>query len=186
MKSYNIIYPDPPWKYSDKAADGRRGAEFKYPCLALSELIHFQVNGRLVYDIAAENSACFMWTTGPMMPDALKLLATWGFAYKNIAFTWVKTTKTGKEWHTGMGHYTRSNPEYVLLGTRGKMADKRICKSVQSVIKAPIGKHSAKPPETRDRIVRLFGDVPRIELFARERVEGWDAHGLEIEDVALH
>lgn len=177
---FNVIYADPPWKYRDKANAGKRGAEFKYPCLSLPELIDFQVNGRCVYDIAAEDSACFLWTTGPMMPDALKLLASWGFAYKNVSFNWVKTTKTGKEWHWGMGYYTRSNPEYVLLGIRGRMADKRVSKSVHSVVKAPIGKHSAKPALVRDRIVELFGDIPRIELFARERVKGWSAHGLEL------
>lgn len=184
-KKFSVIYADPPWKYRDKANAGKRGAEFKYPCLTLSELVHFQVDGCCVYDIAADNSACFMWTTGPMMPDAIRLLEYWGFVYKNVAFTWVKTTKTGKEWHMGMGYYTRSNPEYVLLGIRGRMADKRICKSVHSVVKEPIGRHSAKPAKVRNRIVELFGDIPRIELFARQQVKGWESHGLELKAAPL-
>ena len=180
LEKYQVIYVDPPWKYKDKANAGKRGAEFKYPCLSLPELISFEANGYTVYDMSAEDSACFMWTTGPMMPDAFKLLASWGFAYKNIVFTWVKTTKTGKEWHMGMGHYTRSNPEFVLLGVRGRMADKRVCRSVHSVVKEPIGRHSAKPATIRNRIVELFGDIPRIELFARDRVPGWHADGLDL------
>ncbi|KKN05272.1 hypothetical protein LCGC14_1089160 [marine sediment metagenome] len=77
-KKFSVIYADPPWKYSDKQSAGNRGAEFKYPCMTIAELIHFRVDGRCVYDLAAENSVCFLWTTGPMMPEALKLLASWG------------------------------------------------------------------------------------------------------------
>ncbi|KKL70157.1 hypothetical protein LCGC14_2107720 [marine sediment metagenome] len=174
---YQIIYADPPWAYRDKAASGKRGASFKYDCLTVEDIGTFEIDGLHVSQIAAKNSALFLWSTGPMMKEARWVMGAWGFAYKNIAFTWVKRTKHDKL-HWGMGNYTRSNPEFCLLGIRGKM--KRQSASVHSIIEAPVGKHSAKPPEARDRIVRLFGDLPRIELFARERALGWDADGLEL------
>lgn len=177
---YQIIYADPPWSYKDKAAAGKRGAAFKYDCLSFDEILCFELNGLSVRRIGSTDAALFLWSTGPMMAEARLIMEGWGFAYKNIAFTWVKRTKHGKL-HWGMGNYTRSNPEFCLLGIRGKM--KRLSASVHSIIEAPVGKHSAKPPETRDRIVRLFGDLPRIELFARERCPGWDADGLELEVV---
>lgn len=174
---YKIIYADPPWKYRDKQTAGKRGAEFKYKCLSTEDLAVFEVGGATVSNLAAENGALFLWSTGPMIRVALVVMTMWGFTYKNVAFTWVKRTKHDKL-HWGMGSYTRANPEYCLLGIRGKM--KVVSHSVHSIVEAPVGKHSAKPPEVRERIVELFGDVPRIELFARERVDGWDADGLEL------
>ena len=78
-----------------------------------------------------------------------------------------------------LGHYTRGNTEDCFLGLRGRMVRKSA--KVRQLIEAPRGKHSAKPPETRDRIVQLFGDLPRIELFAREKTDGWDVWGNEVE-----
>ena len=78
----------------------------------------------------------------------------------------------------GLGFWTRSNPEICLLAVKGK--PKRVSASVHSVIQAPIEQHSKKPAETRDRIVQLMGDVPRVELFARQTAEGWDCWGNEV------
>lgn len=175
---YKIIYADPPWKYRDKQTAGKRGASFKYDCMSVEDIANFQVDGAAVSWLAPENAACFLWAPGPFMSEALFVMRYWGFTYKNIGFTWAKRTKHGK-WHMGMGHYTRANCEFCLLGLRGTL--KVQSHSVRSLIEAEVGEHSAKPPETRDRIVQLFGDLPRIELFARERVEGWDADGLELD-----
>jgi N6-adenosine-specific RNA methylase IME4 len=132
-----------------------------------------------VQNISDEDCALFMWTTAPQMPAALDLMQEWGFQYKTIAFTWVKHyAKSGKlAW--GMGNYTRANPEFVLLGIKGK--PQRVDAGVHSVINAPRGAHSAKPHIVNDRIVRLLGDVPRAELFARHPIEGWDVWGDEVE-----
>lgn len=182
---YDIIYADPPWWYNDKQVAGKRGAGFKYSCMKLEDLIRIEVNGRRVPDIASDNSACFMWVTGPQMPIGLALMSAWGFQFKNIAFTWVKTTeKTRKEWAWGMGFYTRSNPEFVLLGIRGRVARMVQSHGVHSVVKAPVMEHSRKPDMVRDRIVELLGDRPRIELFARQKHEGWNAHGNQLPKVA--
>ena len=79
----------------------------------------------------------------------------------------------------GMGYYTRANAEYCLLATKGKILERK-SRSVSSVIISHLEQHSKKPAETRERIVELFGDRPRIELFARQYADGWDCWGNEV------
>lgn len=79
----------------------------------------------------------------------------------------------------GMGYYTRANAEYCLLATKGKNLERK-SHAVHSVIMSHIEEHSKKPHEVRERIVELFGDLPRIELFAREHAKGWDCWGNEV------
>jgi N6-adenosine-specific RNA methylase IME4 len=141
--------------------------------------------------VAAENCALLMWAIWPRLPDALEVMRAWGFAFKTCAFVWVKANKaeaTGqmvmlaegaKSDFVGMGMWTRSNTEFCLLGVKGKPT--RASASVRQVIYEPLRRHSEKPNEARRRIVELFGDVPRVELFARERVQGWEAWGNEVE-----
>lgn len=106
------------------------------------------------------------------------MIDAWGFVYKTIAFAWVKENKKSGGLFWGLGNWTRSNVEVCLLATKGK--PKRINAGVHSVVMSPIGRHSEKPSEVRDRIVKLCGDVPRIELFARQEAEGWDCWGNEV------
>jgi site-specific DNA-methyltransferase (adenine-specific) len=120
-----------------------------------------------------------MWATYPKLADALKVISSWGFIYKTVSFTWVKKNPSGVGWKFGLGYWTRGNPEICLLATRGKPS--RVDNSVPNLLIAPVGNHSAKPPAVRDRIVQLMGDVPRIELFAREQAIGWKALGDEID-----
>lgn len=129
--------------------------------------------------IAADDSILFMWATFPNLQPALDVIASWGFKYKTIGFNWVKLNKKSATPFIGVGHYTRSNSEVCLIGTRGQPTI--VSHSVSSVILSPIREHSRKPDEARDRIVQLCGDVPRIELFSRERVEGWHAWGDEVD-----
>ena len=170
---YNVIYADVPWSYSDKACAGKRGVEFKYPCMNISEIKDLHVN-----NIANENCALFLWCTWPQMPQGLDVIKAWGFKYKTIGFVWVKRNKRTKSLFWGMGHYSRANTEFCLLGIKGRM--KRMSAGVHSVIDTSIEKHSQKPAIVRDKIVELFGDIPRIELFAREVLKGWDAIGVDI------
>lgn len=172
MDKFNVLYLDPPWAYNDRA--GKRGADKRYAVLTTKELMLMRIG-----DLGAKNCACFMWVTGPFLPDGIRLLKAWGFKYKNAAFVWVKTNKKSGTPFIGMGHYTRSNAEFVLLGMRGKL--ERASKSVPSIIMEPRKKHSAKPAETRERIVELFGDIPRLELFARDLCPGWEQTGLELD-----
>ena len=124
----------------------------------------------------ADTYVLFLWATAPLIPEALFTMKSWGFEYKTIAFTWIKKNKKNKDTNFwGMGSWTRSNPEYCLLGVKGK--PKSVSHSVHSVIESPIEEHSKKPNIIRDKIVELCGDIKRIELFSRQKVKGWDSVG---------
>ncbi len=172
-KKYNIIYADPPWSYNDKCNAGNRGAEYKYPCMEVEDIKKLPVN-----EISEDDCILFVWATFPMLQDGLDTIKAWGFTYKTLGFNWVKRNKKNPSWFWGMGNWTRSNPEVCLIGIKGK--PKRISARIHSVIDTPIEGHSKKPNETRKRIVDLCGDIPRIELFARQSVDGWDCWGNEV------
>jgi len=168
---YNIIYADPAWKYNDKASAGNRGACYKYNVMDLEEI------KKLPIQEIADNDCClFIWVTMPHLNLVFDVIASWGFKYKTCAFVWVKKTKNNKDF-IGMGRWTRANAELCLLATKGK--PKRVNASIKQVVYAPIREHSRKPDIIRKLIVDLVGDLPRIELFARQRFEGWDVCGNE-------
>jgi len=204
---YDIIYCDIPWKFSCYSEKGEgRSAANHYPTLDLES-----VKALPVKDIASDNSALFMWGCNSMPPEALEVMKAWGFQYKTVAFTWVKTNKKATDtlfW--GLGFHSRQNSEFCLLGTRGH--PKRISKSVHSVvwdhepdsfpeydslpesIVCPITRHSAKPLAVRDRIVELLGPLPRVELFARPSPDlefkdgiqdGWRLVGNEVDGLDI-
>lgn len=179
MRKYNIIYADPCWQYNDRRLirkDGKKpkfgiGAVNHYETMSTQEICRMPVR-----KIAADNAALFLWVTMPRLPAGLKVMSSWGFEYKTNAFTWIKTNKNGSPFF-GIGYYTRSNAEICILGLKGKL--KPVSHSVHSVIMEPKREHSRKPDTARDRIVELFGDLPRVELFARSKHKGWDTHGNE-------
>lgn len=115
-----------------------------------------------------------------MLREAFEVIEAWGFTYKTVAFNWVKLNKSGAGLFWGLGNWTRSNSEICLLATKGK--PKRISASVHSVIETPVQRHSQKPAEARERIEALMGDVPKIELFARNTAPGWASWGNEVPD----
>jgi len=172
-KKYQIIYADPAWSYKDKALAGNRGAGCKYDVMSIDDIKNLPVGG-----IAAENCILFMWVTMPKLNECFEVIKAWGFEYKTVAFTWVKLNKKSGTPFMGMGRWTRANAELCLIATKGKPS--RISASVHSIVMTPIEAHSKKPDEVRKRIVQLIGDIPRVELFAREKVEGWDSWGNEI------
>lgn len=131
-----------------------------------------------VEKITDENCILFLWVTFPCLLEGLKTMKAWGFQYKTCGFTWVKRNRKSDNWFFGLGYWTRANAELCLIGTKGKI--KRISKSVSQIIDTHIEEHSKKPEVVRDRIVELVGDLPRIELFARQKVEGWDSWGNEL------
>ena len=171
-KKYNIIYADPPWLYW---AGGKKNATKHYNCMKAEEIYEM---GDTIKKIADENSVLFIWVTFPCLLEAIQTIKSWGFKYSTIGFTWVKKNKKSDSWFWGLGNWTRANAEICLIATKGK--PQRISKRVHSVIDARIREHSRKPDEARERIVELMGDLPRIELFARQHVEGWDCWGTEV------
>ena len=107
------------------------------------------------------------------------MIKAWGFEYKSVAFVWLKLNKSGKGWFYGLGFWTRGNAEICLLATKGH--PKRKSNRVHQFIISPLRGHSQKPDEARDKIIELVGDLPRVELFAREKTDGWDAWGNEVD-----
>jgi N6-adenosine-specific RNA methylase IME4 len=133
-----------------------------------------------VAPLAADACVLFLWGTWPHLPAALAVIDAWGFTYKTGAFDWIKQNSDGTGLHTGMGYWTRSNSEFVLLATKGEPM--RLAADVHQVVMAPVGEHSAKPEEVRCRIERLVAG-PYLELFARRVVPGWTCWGNEISRV---
>lgn len=169
-RKYNIIYADPPWSYNDKSCIG---SVQDYDTLSLEDIKNLPVQ-----DITADDTILFLWATYPLLKEALDVIESWGFNYKGIAFQWIKlNSKNGKPFF-GLGRWTRGNTEPCLLATKGK--PKRNSNKVFQLIHSPVKNHSAKPNVVRDKIVELAGPLPRIELFSRDIVEGWDSWGNEV------
>ncbi len=172
MQKYSIIYADPPWAYRCGHIKGA-GCNH-YPVMPLDDICSLPVA-----DIAADDCILFLWTTFPKMYEAIDVINSWGFEYKTVAFVWIKRTKTDSGWFTGLGYWTRSNAEICLLATKGKPI--RFSKAVHQLVISPVEEHSKKPDIVRDKIVELAGNLPRIELFARQKALGWDSWGNEVE-----
>jgi len=185
--SYKILYADPPWQYNDSKGNDPKMGGITYDTMPTEKICELPVSG-----LAAKNAALFMWATWPMLEEAFKVIEAWGFQYKNAAFVWVKQNPRGSHpelfevpaesrfnLYCGLGHYTRGNTEPCLLALRGSMERKDA--TVRQPIIHPVMKHSRKPSETRNRIVRLFGGLSRVELFAREAPKGWDVWGNEVD-----
>lgn len=171
-KKYKIIYADPPWAYRDRR-NKFGGAKDHYKTMTLSEVKQLPVK-----EITDENCMLFLWVTFPNLKEGLEVVEAWGFTYKTLGFSWIKINKNNKKPCWGMGYYTKSNCEVCLIGVKGKPI--KVSDKVSSVIIHPRGKHSKKPDIVRDKIVELCGDIPRIEMFARETCKGWDSWGDEV------
>jgi site-specific DNA-methyltransferase (adenine-specific) len=180
LKKYKIIYADPPYKYTNTVYQdkGRKSRDLKeqYPTMSISEIKSLPIE-----NISDSDCALFMWITDFHLPYAFELFEKWGFKYRTIAFVWKKITKNGKTC-ANLGAWTMKNTEICLLATKGNMFDKRIAKNIFQIVEAVRTKHSKKPIEVIERIEKLFGDLPRIELFCRYKRKGWDAWGNEVKN----
>ena len=170
-KKYNIIYADPPWQYARSKVQG--AAEKHYRTMSVDDICQLPIA-----EICCKDCILFMWATFPQLREALQVIKAWGFDYKSVAFVWLKQNKSGIGWFYGLGFWTRGNAEICLLATKGQ--PKRKSAKVHQFIISPLRGHSQKPDEARDKIVELVGDLPRVELFAREKAEGWDTWGNEV------
>ncbi len=175
QKKYGLIYADPPWHYKVYSKKGMgRSAESHYPTMNIED-----IKALPVADLADKDCALFLWVTFPCLLEGIEVLKAWGFEYKTTAFVWVKQNRKADSLFWGMGYWTRSNVEICLLGTKGR--PKRADAGIHQVVISHIEEHSKKPQEVHNRIMKLMGDVPRIELFARRKTEGFDVWGNEVE-----
>jgi len=184
-KKYQIIYADPAWKYNFGETSSRF-VNKKYTVMEKEEIMELPVK-----DISDDNCVLLLWVTFPKLNWSFDIFKYWNFEYKTCAFVWIKTNKNFCvnqrsflpsdcfDTFTGLGYYTRSNAEICLLGTKGKPPERK-CHNINQVVYEPVQEHSKKPSIVRKHIVSLFGDLPRIELFARQKTEGWDVWGNEV------
>ena len=171
-KKYNIIYADPPWHFKHWNED-KVTRKVPYDVMSREEILDLDLDS-----ITEDDCILFLWATYPKLLDAIETIKAWGFEYKTVAFTWVKRNKKSDSWFWGLGYWTRANAELCLLATKGK--PKRVSAGVHQIIDSRIQEHSKKPDVAREKIVELMGDLPRIELFARQTAEGWDSWGNEV------
>ena len=164
-KKYSIIYADPAWQYK---RNGGKSAESKYDVMSTEDIKNLNVN-----DIAEDNSHLYLWVTNPFISEGLEVCKSWGFEYKTL-LTWVKTYKDGSP-VMGMGYYFRGATEHIIFGVKGK----KLCnnRNTKNIFFNMQRQHSQKPNYAKDMIINCSGDLPRIELFAREETEGWDCWG---------
>lgn len=194
---FGVILADPPWRFktwnkatavkrraspvknNPKRVAGGGSSSIYYNTMPFEELAALPVRA-----VAADNCCLFLWTSWPMIEDALSLLRVWGFTYKTCAFDWMKAHagqidmfRDDADALMGMGYWTRANTEPCLLATRGK--PKRKTADVRMGVIEPRREHSRKPDCVHGRIERLV-DGPYLELFARTARPGWSVWGDEV------
>ena len=184
QKKYEIIYADPPWRYYNDLTckknpttvteNGHRMPP--YPMLSSKDIRSINVQ-----NISEKNCFLFIWTTDYHLDKCLKVIEDWGFTYKTVAFSWQKFNKQGNPVCFTGAYTLKSGIENCLLATRGNIKGWVQDKTVRALIQSQRTEHSQKPEEARKRIERLLGDRPRVELFARQKHEGWDTIGNEID-----
>lgn len=170
---YDIIYADPPWQYENEQDNNTSRGGFEYPSMSTSQLCELSVGS-----IAANDSLLFIWVTMPKLAEVFTVISAWGFKYTTCAFDWIKVNKNDGRLYSGLGSWTAGNNELCLLAKRG--SPKRVNKKVKQAHKYPVLDHSVKPDLFRNEIVKLMGDTPKIELFARRKVEKWSSWGNQI------
>lgn len=180
-KKYKVIYADPPWKFSSKELQKYDNHRFRsldavYNTVKTSDMKTWNVK-----KISDKDCAMFMWSTDAHLQEAIELMKAWGFKYVTVAFVWAKTSSNGNVL-SNLGAWTMKNCEICLFGTKGKMLQYKRANNVKQLFFAERTKHSKKPDCMYDFINQLFGDIPKIELFARQQVDGWDCWGNEVEE----
>lgn len=181
---FKAIHADVPWDFEAYSEAGEeRSAQNHYDCMELGDIAQLHVVAH-----AAEDCHLFFWVTGPFLATGahVRIMRSWGFEPTAIAFVWLKLNQN---WSTkfptfmedamffmGLGHTTRQNAEYVILGRRGD--PERRSKSVRQIICEPLREHSRKPDEVYRRIER-YAEGPYLDLFGREQRPNWTVRGKE-------
>ena len=173
---FSLAVIDPPWRWE---AYSERGNSKRPPYETMGALLRdIDINS-----ILEKDAIVFLWVIDSMLPEAMQLTKEWNLTFRTVGFYWTKHRISGAE-HMGTGYYTRANPEQCWILRKGK-GIKRVSASVRRWLHAPVGAHSAKPQEFYDRVVALFGDIPRLDVFARDTRPGWTCVGNEIDGLDI-
>jgi N6-adenosine-specific RNA methylase IME4 len=164
---FRVILADVAWRFElwDQMSGGGHAADNHYPTMTLDQIKALKLP-------AADSAVLFLWATGAMMPQALEVMAAWGFAYKS-QIVWAKP-------RAGTGYWVRSKHELLLIGTRGDIPAPAPGDQPASIIEAPLGRHSEKPEVFYEIIEKMFPTWRKLELFARRKRPGWEVWGNEV------
>jgi N6-adenosine-specific RNA methylase IME4 len=163
-RKYDVIYADPPWRYDFSKSDSRE-IENQYPTMTVEEICALKIPSK-------ENSVLYLWATAPKLLEALQVMKAWGFTYKTQA-VWDKEI-------VGMGYWFRGQHEILLVGTKGRFSPPSQSNRTSSVFRERRSKHSKKPDSIRNWITVWFPAADKVELFARQKYEGWSVWGNEV------
>jgi N6-adenosine-specific RNA methylase IME4 len=166
-RRFPVILADPGWTFGKGTTDPSRCIQKHYATMTLEDICALPVK-----NLATPDAALFLWAPSSLLPEALQVMSAWGFEYATEV-VWVKDK-------IGMGHWVRNRHEPLFIGARGEMPHPAPGARPDSVIEAPRREHSRKPDAIYEMIERMYPDLPRIELFARVRRDGWDAWGNEL------
>ena len=164
-KKYKIIYADPPWQYRDSTVPPDRKIENHYPTMKTDDICS-------LIPPSDNNCILFLWVSYPLLEDGLKVLNSWGFKYKSC-LVWDKEIM-------GCGYWFRGQHELLLVGLKGEMRSPPNSDRISSIFREKRKEHSKKPKKIRTLINLWYPTEPKIELFSRDKIEGWDCWGNEV------
>ena len=179
VKKYQVIYADPPLQYSSTMLGGS-SPDKHYKTMNFNDLLKLKIS-----NISSDDCALFIWSPPSYIDGVMKIIKTWGFKYKTIAFVWIKLKKN-KEISAIPGYWTMPQTEFVLFATKGKMLKYLEKRNIKQIVMSIKTRHSEKPIEVIERISEMFGNLKKIELFARKKYKGWDSFGDEITSDLQH
>jgi len=163
---FGVIYADPPWSYSLDYEGSCRSISNQYQTMTIEDICALPVP-------AAKDCILYLWATAPLLPEALRVIAAWGFQYKSCA-VWDKVA-------LGMGYWFRGQHEMLIVGVRGKVTSPPAGLRISSVIRCRRGQHSRKPDYVRDMIAKWYPNARRLEMFSRLKHDGWEVFGNQVE-----
>lgn len=175
---FGTILADPPWRFANRT--GKMAPEHarlrRYRTMDLAEIEQVPVA-----QVAAENSHLYLWVPNALLLEGLFIMRAWGFTYKSNLI-WYKVRKDGGPDGRGVGFYFRNVTEVCLFGVRGRLRTREAGRRQVNVIESMKGRHSEKPKALYD-IIEACSHGPYLELFARERRDGWTSWGEELDGV---
>ena len=178
LEAYPVIYADPPWKYPGQRPGGYNTAADHYQVMSIEDIADLPV-----WKLLDNPGVLFMWATGPLLEDALKLGSLLNLHYRGIAFDWIKTKKDGTPMKASGVRPSIVKPLTELgLAFSTKKTGRPLPLASESVVQtvfAPRREHSRKPPEIAERIDQLYPGLPKLEVFARQARPGWSVWGNE-------
>jgi site-specific DNA-methyltransferase (adenine-specific) len=172
-KKYKLIYADPPWEYLAKSPPSKIekqpetcSVSYYYDTMSFEEIKNMK---DFVNELADDDCVLFLWGTTPTIEWAFEVMKEWGFKYKTM-LTWEKTDKDN------LGYWFKTCTEHLLVGIKGDV--KAFRSKLRNCYRSPKGRHSQKPAYFR-RLIESLEIEPMIELFARQKFEGWEVWGNE-------